>query len=281
MEDKEIIIIPLGTVSTYCTNGKNCPGFLIKYNYHKILLDCGNGISKHLDLPKDLENLTIIISHLHPDHYGELLSIAQTTYVFNKLGYLDQRIKVYIPKGDKIKIKENYEDNDGWSTYKLVEKNIIDYDYLLNLEKDSYLEFIPYKESDKINLDDLQISFSRNPHPITTYSTKLENNTKTLVYSSDTGYNNNCLETFAKNANLLICESTFLRGQTKNDDYHLFASQAAMIAKKAEVEKLVLTHFWPSIDKQKYVDEAKEIFPNTEAAIEGKKLVLKRNPNEK
>ena len=44
----------------------------------------------------------------------------------------------------------------------------------------------------------------------------------------------------------------------------------------AEVEKLLLTHFWPEIDKEKYVEEAKEIFPNTEAAIEGKKLILRR-----
>ena len=50
-----------------------------------------------------------------------------------------------------------------------------------------------------------------------------------------------------------------------------------MIAKLANVKKLLLTHFYPTIDKQKYVDEAKEFFENTEAAIEGKKLVLRRN----
>ena len=31
------------------------------------------------------------------------------------------------------------------------EKNLIDFDYLLSLEKDSFLEFVPYKEKD-INL---------------------------------------------------------------------------------------------------------------------------------
>ena len=276
MENKELIITPLGTVSTYCYEDKNCPGFLVKYGDNRILLDCGNGISKNLNLPRDLNNLTIIISHLHPDHYGELLSIAQTSYVFNTLGYLNERIKVYIPEGDKIKVTEDYKDTDGWSASRLVEKNLIDFDYLLSLEKESYLKFIPYKQKDKLKIDDLEISFIRNPHPIITYSTKLETEGIKLVYSSDTGYKGNSLEDFAKDANLLICESTFIKGQIRNGNNHLFAYEAAKIAKTANVDRLLLTHFWPSIDKQKYVDEAKEIFSNTEASQEGKKLILRR-----
>ena len=85
--------------------------------------------------------------------------------------------------------------------------------------------------------------------------------------SSDTGYKHNCLEEFAKDANLLICESTFLRGQIKVEDHHLFAHEAAEIAKKANVQKLVLTHFWPSIDKQKYVNEAKNIIDGMQDLI--------------
>ena len=276
IKDKELIITPLVTVSTYCYEDKCCPGFLVQYKDNKILLDCGSGISKNLNLPNDLNNLTIIISHLHPDHYGELLSIASTSYVFNKLGYLNDRIKVYIPKGDKINVSEDYKDTDGWSASRTVEKNLIDYDYLLSLEKESYLQFIPYEQRDKLYFDDLEISFSKNPHPIITYSTKLETEGIKLVYSSDTGYKYNCLEEFAKNANLLICESTFLRGQIRNGNNHLFAYEAAKIAKNANVDMLLLTHFWPSIDKQNYCNEAKEIFLNTQPAQEGKKLILRR-----
>ena len=279
MKNKELIIIPLGTVSTYCYKDMNCPGFMIQYNGYKILLDCGNGISKNLNLPNDLDNLTIIISHLHPDHYGELLSLAQTSYVYNRLGYLSNKIKVYIPKGDKICIDEDYAGSANWGPKKTVEKNLIDYDYLLSLEKTSFFEFIPYNQDDILKLDDLTISFKKNPHSITTYSTKLETEGIKFIYSSDTGYNQNCLEEFAKDANLLICESTFLKGQVKNEDHHLFAYEAAQIAKKANVEKLVLTHFWPAIEKQKYVDEAIKIFENTEAAIEGKQLILRRKYN--
>lgn len=274
--NKELLITPLGTVSTYCYENKNCPGFLVLYNDHKILLDAGNGITRNLNLPNDLNNLTIIISHLHPDHYGELLSLAQTSYVYNRLGYLSKKIKVFIPKSEKKSEYEDYIDDKGWGTSRLVYKNPIYYDYVLSLEETSFFEFIPYRNDEIIKLDDLTISFKRNPHPIMTYSTKLQTDGIKFVYSSDTGYDRNCLENFAKDANLLICESTFLRGQIKTLDHHLFAYEAAKIAKCANVEKLVLTHFWPTIEKEKYVLEAKEIFENTEAAIEGKKLILRR-----
>lgn len=251
----EMIVRTLGTVSTYCNNDKCCPGFLVEYGKNKIMLDCGNGISKYLNLPNDFNNLSIIISHLHSDHYGELLSLAQTSLVFNRLGYISKKIKVYIPEG---------------------EKDLIDFDYLISLEKNSYMEFIPYKVDKEITYDGLNISFSRNPHQLITHSIKLESNVGTLVYSSDTGFKNNTLEEFSKNANLLICESTFLKGQEKLEDYHLYASEAGMIARAANVDKLLLTHFWPSIDKELYVREAKEYFKNTEAAVEGKKLILRK-----
>ena len=274
--NNEISVIPLGTVSTYCNEDKCCPGFLIKCGKRNIMLDCGNGISKYLNLPNDFNDLTIIITHLHSDHYGELLSLAQTSLVFKRLGYITDKIKVYIPEGDKVEGYEYYKDDDGWSRSIKVDKNLIDFDFLMSLEKNSHLEFIPYKSDKKIIYDELEISFSRNPHQLITHSIKLENEDLKIVYSSDTGYKGNCLETFAKNVNLLICESTFLKGQLKLEDYHLYAYEAGMIARNANVEKLLLTHFWPTIDKKLYVNEAKKYFNNTEAAIEGKKLILRR-----
>ena len=125
-------------------------------------------------------------------------------------------------------------------------------------------------------LSNLKISFKRNPHQITTYNTKLEVDNLKVVYSSDTGYINNTLVESSKNADLLICESTFLKGQSRQGNNHLYAYEAGLIAKEANVDKLLLTHFYPAIDKELYVKEAKEKFVDVEAAIEGKKLILRR-----
>jgi len=274
--NKEIIITPLGTISPYCKDNKNCPGFLFQYKNYNILLDCGNGISRYLKFPEHLNNINIIISHLHKDHYGDLGSIAYASYVYNKLGYINNKINVYIPEGDKVDVNETKYDNDGWAYSVKVQNNIIDYDYLTNFGHESYLQFIPYKRETMLNYDDLEISFHKNPHSLITYSIKLETEGIKIVYSGDTGYKKNILEKFAKDANLLICESTYLKGQIRNEDNHLFAYEAGMIAKNANVDKLLLTHFWPELDKELYVNEAKKYFNNTEAAIEGKKLILRR-----
>lgn len=273
----ELIVKPLGTVSPYCKGDKNCPGFLIEYKGYKILLDCGDGISSLINFPDDLNNLIIIISHLHKDHYSGLSSIAYASYVYKNLGYLDNKIKVYIPEGDEPKIDRNYYYDNGWGDSIRVESKLEDFEYLTNYGDENNLEFIPYDESLELKHGEMDISFALNPHQLITYSTKVDTPNNTIVYSSDTGYEDNTLTEFSENADLLICESTFIKGQTRTSDNHLYAHEAGKIAKLANVKKLLLTHFWPEINKQNYVNEAKDFFENTEAAIEGKKLVLRRN----
>ena len=277
MEDNnEIIVIPLGTVSPYCKDDKNCPGFLIKYKNKKILLDCGSGITRLLNMPEDLNNLIVIISHLHKDHYSDLSSIGYASYIYKKLGYINDKIKVYIPKGDTINVTEHYNDKDGWGCSRKVSKPISDFKYLTNFGEENNFEIIPYTTNDKVEYGEIKITFARNPHQLITHSIKIEVSDKIIVYSSDTGYKNNILESFAKNADLLICESSYIKGQYKSSDNHLYAYEAASIAKNADVKKLLLTHFWPEMDKEKYESEAHEIFINTESAKENKKIILRR-----
>lgn len=241
----------LGSVSPYIKNKSNCPGYLIGANNQKILLDCGNGVTSLMSFPDDLENLTIIISHLHKDHYGDLLPLSYASYVYHKLGLLNERVKVYIPN-----------------------ENSIDRDYLKSFDE-HYLEFIPYDENTTIKENGISISFSKNPHPVLTFSVKVEANGQNIVYSADTGYKNNTLEDFSQNADLLICETTFLKGQKKEDN-HLNTIEAGNIAKKAKVKKLMITHTWPEINKKLYRKETKEIFKNTITAKEGKVLKIGR-----
>lgn len=243
----------LGSNSPYLKGNNNCPGYFIIHKCNKILLDCGNGISRLMQMPNDLENLIIVISHLHRDHYGELLTLSYSSYVYHNLGLLNARVKVYLPKPNN-------------------EEEELDYNYLVNLSE-CFMEFIPYDDKTTISMNDMQISFKKNPHPVTTYSVKIKDSNNTIVYSADTGYKNNTLVQFAYNADLLICEATFLKHQ-KDIDNHLSAYEAGMIAKKANVEKLVLTHFWPEINSRYYVKEAKRVFNKTIAAKENKVLKL-------
>ena len=276
---KNMVITPLGTVSPYAKGDKNCPGYLIEYGDYKYLFDCGNGITRLMNFPNDLRNLTIFLSHLHPDHCSDVSSIAQALYVYKRLGYIDENVEIYIPNKDsrkeEIHIDGNKNDHNDWGYTKTIVKQTLDYEYLKNFEGNYPVTFIGY-DNIEYKKDDLTIKSLQVPHQISAYAFRIDSNAGSVVYSGDTG-NSDELKEFAKDCDLFICESTFLRGQFRSSNTHLYAYEAATIAKEANVRKLLLTHFWPELDKTLYLNEAKEIFENTEVAEEGKKLILKRD----
>ena len=58
-------------------------------------------ISSLLNFPDDLNNLTIIISHYHKDHYADLFAIKYAVLCYENLGLLKSNVNVYLPKIDK------------------------------------------------------------------------------------------------------------------------------------------------------------------------------------
>ena len=66
--------------------------------------------------------------------------------------------------------------------------------------------------------------------------------------------------------------------KTAHEFFHFTTHQAAQIAKKAQVKKLIITHISSRYEKQEWVrleQEAKEIFSNTIIAEDFKKVTIK------
>jgi ribonuclease BN (tRNA processing enzyme) len=78
-----------------------------------------------------------------------------------------------------------------------------------------------------------------------------------VVYSGDTEYSENLI-TLAKKAALLICESAL--PDDKGVKGHLTPSLAGEIATRAEVAKLVLTHFYPACDQADIAQECRKTY---------------------
>ncbi len=250
-----MILKILGSVSPYSKGDNNCVGYLTydTDNNQKILLDCGNGITSLMKFPNDLEDLTIIISHLHKDHYADLSAIAYASYVYHNLSLLNSKIKVYIPNS----------------------KDLEDYHYLINYGTENYMDFYVYDEKTNLNINGMNVSFYQTQHNIKTFAMNIIKGNIKLSYSADTGFDET-ISLFFQNADILICESSFLKHQKNGNMNHLSAEEAAMIAKKSNVKKLILSHFWPEINKLSYFNEAKNIFKNVEVASENKEYILKR-----
>lgn len=237
----------LGTQSPVCKAGHNCPGFFIQDKNNRILLDCGSGTHSLLTYPNDLQNLSVIISHLHRDHYNDIYNLQYGSYVFHNQKRIERPIDIYMPKTPEKKVEDVKRETESYANYHSIDENTI------------------------IKIGDMKISFCRTDHPLETYAIKLQNRDKSIVYTSDTSYSaKDRIVNFAKDADLLICESSLLREHGFPEiNSHLTAEQAAEIAKQANVRGLALTHFWLEEDVQKYVNEAKERFKNVVALREG------------
>ena len=98
-----------------------------------------------------------------------------------------------------------------------------------------------------------------------------------LTYCTDT----RPTDSIRKNAyasDLFICEGMYGEKdkQKKAKEYkHMTFYEAARIAKEAEVKEMWLTHYSPSLTKpEEYIDEVREIFPNTIAAKDRRTVEL-------
>ncbi|MFT3936069.1 MAG: ribonuclease Z [Chitinophagaceae bacterium] len=115
------------------------------------------------------------------------------------------------------------------------------------------------------------------------YTTKngdlIKNDTVTIAapaalsyaYSADTMYDERIIDK-VKDVNLLYHETTYLKdlGDRAMKRFHCTTEQAATIALKANVGRLIIGHFSSKYEVlQQFESEAKEVFPNAELALEG------------
>ena len=95
---------------------------------------------------------------------------------------------------------------------------------------------------------------------------------RTYAYCSDTSYFEPVIP-LVKGADLLYHEATFMndKADAAAEKFHSTAAQAATIASKAGVRKLIIGHYSTRYDSlEEILAEAREVFPETRAAIDGK-----------
>ena len=94
---------------------------------------------------------------------------------------------------------------------------------------------------------------------------------RSFAYCADTRYNEKVVP-YIENSSLLYHEATFLENlrERANKTHHSTASDAAKIAKLANVEKLLIGHFSARYNQiEEFQEEARKIFNNTIAIKDG------------
>ncbi|WP_185881894.1 ribonuclease Z [Blattabacterium cuenoti] len=263
------------------------------------LIDCGEGTQVQLRKAKIKFNkiVHIFISHLHGDHFFGLIGLLSTFHLLGR----EKSVHIYAPKG----LKEIIDVHFKWSytrlkfcidhielsskkLEKIMENEKVEV-YTIPLKHRIYANGFLFKEKPcnrKLNMEEikkipsikiedyksLQLGkdfITKEGRIIPNYQLTFDP-PKILSYAfcSDTSYYLPIIEQI-KYVDLLYHESTFLKKEENRaiKTGHSTAKQAACIAKKAQVKKLLLGHYsnrFPNI--KAFEEEAKEIFDNVEAS---------------
>ena len=230
----------LGSSGTYPGGpGRACSGFLVTQGDVRLLLDCGTGVLANLQAHVPIDALdAIIISHMHADHFIDLLPVR---YAFQFGNHpRETPLTVYLPPGGEAMweymVKPLAEPGTPFSKpFKIAE----------------------YQERTSHQIGELNVRFVGLHHYIPSYGMEVSGN-DSLVYSADTAP---CEElvSLAQGADLFLCEATWLPDSAPLPQRgHLTAKEAGEAAREAGAGRLLLTHISPAVDASESLKAAKD-----------------------
>ena len=112
------------------------------------------------------------------------------------------------------------------------------------------------------------------PHTPDSHALHLREKDSTLVFSSDTGFDET-LATFARRVDLFILEASFFK--EKITDKHLNLEEAMHLVRRSEPKRAMLTHFYAEWDRVNFEKEVALLKPACEVleAVDGLKVAIK------
>jgi ribonuclease Z len=263
------------------------------------LIDCGEGTQIQMINYKIRRSKIshIFISHLHGDHYYGLVGLINT---FGLLGHQPE-LHIYAPAPLQQIIELQLSVADSKLCYPLHFHTISNEGILTETE---HYQVKCFRTNHRIECYGFVIKEKKKPRKLV--AERLKQNSipyhfyeairngedfitdkgeviknewltdaapkgKVYAFCADTKYDENIIE-HIRDADLIYHETTYLDSLRERADqrFHSTTRQAATIALKAHVKKLLIGHFSSKYDTlEEFTCEACEVFPNTELAIEG------------
>jgi ribonuclease Z len=288
--------IALGTASQVPTRERNHNGYFLRWDAEGFLFDPGEGTQRQMIFSdvSATQITKIFITHFHGDHCLGLAGVLQRL----SLDRVPHTVRIFYPaSGEKYldnltnasiytnfaKIKRVPIANEGivfrGADY-VIETQRLDHStetWGYRLKENDSVSFLPEKlEKFGIRGKDVgrlkkEGALEINGKTVSLAEVSAEKRGQSFAFVMDTRL---CVNAFrlAKDADMLVCESTFLATETAEaiSHGHLTAQQAARIAADSNANLLVLTHFSQRYQNvQDFLNEAKEIHPNAVAVRDG------------
>ncbi len=291
MSVKDLII--LGTSSQQPTRKRNHGGYLLRWREKGFLFDPGEGTQRQFIFAEVAPTVVtyIFVSHFHGDHclgLGSMLMRLNLDKVSHKIhcfypasgAKFFQRLRYGTIYHENIEVVEHpikkggqiFEDEDFVFFADFLEHGAQNLGF--RIEEKPKRRFYKEKLQEKkikgplVKLLEEKGSIIVDKEKVVLEEVSYLQKGDIFSYIIDTRPCKEAVD-LAKEATLLLAESTFL--EDKKDlakrYHHMTAKEAASLAKKAGVKKLVLTHFSARYtDERLFEKEAQEVFPNTVAA---------------
>jgi len=294
-----IAITILGNNSAIPAHNRHPTSQVLQTAEHLMLIDCGEGTQMQMRLYKIKRSRInhIFISHLHGDHYFGLIGLLNSFALNNR----QDELHIYAPEKLQYIIQLQMDAAGANLPYQLYfhhleKEEIIFEDKKLSVECFKVKHriecwgfiFREKKNPRKINVSAVKKykvpkSFFENLHLgedyVNSKNVMIKNEILTIAseppksyaYCADTAYFEAICEKI-KGVDMVYHESTYLADQEKKaaERFHSTSKQAATVAKNAGAKKLLMGHFSSIYDSlEKFTEEAREIFANSEIAEEG------------
>ena len=294
----------LGNNSAVPAHNRHPTAQVLQTLHHTFLIDCGEGTQMQMNLYKIRRSKInhIFISHLHGDHYFGLIGLLTSL----GLNHRTNDLHLYAPEPLKEIIDLQLKVSNANLPYSL-RFHSLETEGLIYADKKITIECFNvnhriecwgflFKEKknlrkikpEKVNEYKVPTSFYESLHEgkdfIDANNNVIKNElltstvtpAKSYAYCADTGYFEPIIDKI-KGVDLLYHESTYLHNLEEKamSRFHSTAKQAASIAQKAGVKKLLIGHFSSMYEKlDDFKTEACEIFENTDLAEEGTSYII-------
>lgn len=214
-------------------NGASSGYFIQSQNFH-LLIDCGSAVLSKLQQYVDVEKLdAVLLSHYHHDHIADIGPLQHARLVKRYMGVQQKTLPIY---GHPFEEEE-----------------------FARLTHEPDTIGVAYHPDETLQLGPFTITFLQTDHPVPCFAMRIDDGTAKVVYTGDSAYKDE-FKTFAKHADLFLCECNFYAGMDGRSAGHMNSTEAATIAKEAQVDTLVLTHLPHFGNVQDLVKEAKAVF---------------------
>jgi ribonuclease BN (tRNA processing enzyme) len=206
-----------------------CSGYLVREGEFSLLLDCGSGVFAKLRRVIDYAALdAILISHLHPDHFLDLVPFS---FALN-----------YSPRRREARRPALHAPPGGRATF---ERLAGCWDDPTQLERAfAVTEYIP---SDELTIGPFVVRFCEVPHFTRSFACELRTAGQRVTFGADSSPNRQLID-FADGTDLLMLEATLERPEPEGTRGHMTAFEAGETARAAHAHRLVVTHFSDELD---------------------------------